>query len=985
MKKITAILLALCMIALCFPAVFAAGEENVRNTFACQTLPFLTLGAFEEDHTGYVDAAEIFDGKNVMVLKRDLSEKTATDFNYYHWSKPLPDENGNPIPLSTANYIVIEYYYASPDESPALVGNKMGWIQGRVCNAENTAEVKSFDWGTEILSRNGMVANKWDKLVLPVDEYVKSTKDKLVSGGNEYYLHQLKLFPLQKDMGKNDVLYFSTITVQSWDPAKDSGVSERNVSFYATSEAYKNGENAINTIKVKDLDTVTVPEYSVTPPEHHKFRHWQSVKTGKTYFPGATYQFLIGEDDVYLPVFDVAVDLSNYESSYINGYEDGTFKPQNNITRAEACKIIASLVDPAGKLAGGTSSYEDVKPEDWFYGSVTALEKLGAVEKVFDRKLLPSEMITREQFVQLIYAVCNKEMDSMKLTYLSDVDAKAGYFEAVMFSVAKGLVTGYEDGTFKPDNKITRAEAVTVINRLLGREWNGAGDAKFSDISDHWAKGQIIASASAKADGTWALKTTEKEYALEGTSAKDYIEALHTQSKNLSGDAIRRGIDTVSEQMKKDILGTPNTADLYPDRIGKNTYYVSEKNGNDANDGKTPETAVKTISGLSRKLRFPGKGTAILFERGGTYRGQVAVTAGVTYGSYGEGEKPVISGSKKNYADASLWIETDIKNVYRLKENISNVGIIVFDHADDAHGNYDGLYGQNRIYEKNIVSYIELEKDLEFFSCDNILYLCSTEGNPGSRFKDIEIGTRADIFDGSASDILFDNLHIKHTGAHGIGLGTGNNVVVTNCEFSWLGGSLLGSYGSTTTQYGNAVELYGDCDGFYVKNCWMYQIYDTAITHQGKNLNMKNIEYSGNLMEYCHWSIESWMTQPDSKGSLHNYAANYNVMRNSGYGWGTIVTKRPLNSMLYTTYNFKVESSNLSSKYNILDRCTGYLINIDANAKEDFSCHIYVQDEGLLLGGLRGKETNAGLDAPILLNKQMEDESPVFVLIPKKQ
>ena len=981
MKRFLSLLLAAVMVVLCIPAIFAADVEKARNVYAQQTVSIMTLGAFEEDHTGYVGSTESFDGKNVKVLRRDGNDKTATKFNYFHYSTPLPDVNGNPIPLSTANYIIIEYYYQSPDAQPALLDNKMGWIQGRVVPEKNTSDVTSFEWGKQIVSRNGMVANKWDKLVLPVNDYVATTKATMTKR-SDYYLHQMKLFPLLKgDMGKNDVLYIGDITIQSWDPDEDSGITERTASFYATEADFENGAAPLYTVKVKDLDTLTIPDYSVPAPEFHKFNSWTSLKTEKNYKVGDKIQFLLGQDDIFVPNFDVAVDFSKYESSFINGYEDGTFRPQNNITRAEACKIIASIVDPEGKLGGGKTTYDDVTPANWYYNSVTALESLGALQQVYGGKLQADKKITRAEFVQLIYAVSDPVVSNMKLTYLSDIKTNATYFEAVMYAISKGIVTGYEDGTFLPNNEITRAEAVTVINRVLGREWNGEGNAKFSDIDSHWAKGQIIASATSKTDGTWNLKEGEKKYVLEGTNYKDYIVGLHTQSKNLSGDAIREGIDVISEQMKKDILSTPNTAELYPDRIGKNTYYISEKNGNDDNDGKSPETALKTIAGLYKKLRFPGKGTAVLFERGGMYRGQITVSNGLTYGSYGEGDKPIISGSKKNYADASLWKETDKKNVYELTEGIYNVGVIVFDHPDDAHGNYDGLYGQNRIFGKNITSYIELEKDLEFFSCNNTLYLCSTNGNPGTRFSDIEIGTRTDVFDGSASDIVIDNVHVKHTGAPGIGLGSGNNVVVTNCEFSWLGGSLLGSYGETTTQYGNAVELYGNCDGYYVTNNWMYQIYDTAITHQGKNLNMKNVEYTGNLMEYVHWGIECWLTEPDSKGSLHNYLAHYNVLRNGGYGWGTIVTKRPANSMLYCTYNFKVASSNMLTEYNIIDRGAGEIVHVDANAAETLNSNIYVQHEGAVIGDLKGTVVKADIDAPFLLCKHVKDKSPVFVLI----
>ena len=978
MKKPLALLLTVLTVVLSIPFPSFAAEEIVFNAYGCQTVSIKTLGAFEESHKGYVSTIEKFDGRYVRSIKRDGSDDTDTEFNLYHWSTPLPDVNGEPIPLSTTNYIIIDYYYHSPDEAPQLLNNKMRWIQGRVVKATNTSSVTGLSWSDAATSRNGMVANKWDQLVLPFDSDLASAKKSLLRYG-DYYLHQLKLFPLQKDMGKNDILYIGDITIQSWDPAGESGITERTVSFYNTENDYRAGNAPVYTIKAKDLESFTIPEYTFTAPENTSFKRWINADNGDEAKVGDTYKLLLGKDMAFYPDYDYSFDFKAYENSYINGYEDGTFKPQNNVTRAEACKIIASIVNPTGKDMG-TTRFTDVKPTDWFYNSVTTLESMGALN-IWEDELEPSKEMTRAELVQIVYAISDTRADSMKLTYLSDVSAKEDYYEAVMYAVANGIVTGYEDQTFKPKYKITRAETVTVINRMLGRTWNGEGAAKFSDIDSHWAKGQIIASASAKADNTWTVNNTKKEYVLEGESAKDYIIGLHTQSKDLSGDAIRRGIDVISDRMKEDILSTPNTAELYPDRIGKNTYYISEKNGDDNNDGKSPETPLKTIAGLNKKLRFPGKGTTFLFERGGTYRGQIVVHTGLTIGSYGEGAKPILSGSKRNYADPSLWAETEYENVYRLAENITNVGVITFDHADDAIGNYDDLYGTIRVFEKHIVEPVELETDLQFFSCGSILYLCSTEGNPGERFKDIEIGTRADIIDGSASDLVIDNLHLKHTGAHGVGLGSGDDVHVTNCVFSWLGGSLLGSYGETQTQYGNAVEMYGNCDGFYVENNWMWQIYDTAITHQGKNLTMKNIYYANNLMEYCHWGIESWMSQPDSYGSLDGYLAEYNVLRNGGYGWGTIVNERQENSMLYTFYGYTVENKNLKNQYNIIDRGAGFLIRDDSGVNEIFSNDIYVQHEGKILGGLHDTSANAGLDAPLLINKHLKDENPVVVLV----
>ncbi len=975
MKKILALILALCTVIACMPALSATAAP--MNVFAQQTVSIKTLGAFEESYKGYLTSLGTLDGKDARLIYRDGTDETATKFNLYHWSTPLPDVGEKPIALSTANYIIINYYYKSPDAEPALVGNKMRWIQGRVVPEDNISNITEFGWGTNLNSRNGMVANKWDQLVIPMVEQAGTLMANMTKS-KEFYLHQMKLFPLERDMGKEDILYIGDIIFQSWDPDQPSGITERNIAFFANPDDEKYPEKAVNVMKAKDVESIVIPEFTSKAPENREFVAWKNTTDGKDYYPGETYQLLLGCDLNFVPNFNYIFDFTSNESAYINGYEDGSFKPQNNVTRAEAIKILASIIT-ADEGKNATTLFEDVAPTDWFYPYVTKLESLGALS-IWEGKLEPQTQITRAELVQIVYAISDTNSDSSKLTYVSDISSQQKFYDAVMFAMEKGIVTGYEDGSFKPNNKITRAETVTIVNRVLKRVWNGEGASKFSDIEDHWAKGQIIASASAKAENTWTVDTAEKEYVLEGTNAEDYIKALHAQAKDLSGDAIRRGIDTISEQMKKDILNTPNTAELYPDKIGKNTYYVSEKNGNDDNDGKSPEKALKTIEGLYKKMRFPGKGTTILFERGGVYRGQITVVSGVTYGAYGEGSKPIITGSKKNYADASLWEQTDAPNVYKLTDNLTNVGIIVFDHAGDPHGNYHDLFGKNRIYGKNIATYAELTKDLEFFSERDTLYLCSTSGNPGSRFASIEIGTRVDVFDGSASDIVIDNIHVKHTGSHGVGLGSGDNVLVSNCEFSWLGGSLLGNFGETATQYGNAVELYGNCDGFYVRNNWMWQIYDTAITHQGKDLVMKDIQYSSNLMEYCYWGIESWLSKPTRKDCLHeDFLAQYNVLRDGGYGWGSIVTDR--NGMLFGFYNIEVENNNLHTEFNIIDRCSGEILNIDSNANMTFDSNIYVQDEGKAIGSLKGRGVIAGRDSAQLIYDRLKDKNLVAVVV----
>ena len=695
---------------------------------------------------------------------------------------------------------------------------------------------------------------------------------------------------------------------------------------------------------------------------------------------------------------------------YVAGYENGTFAPQNNMTKAEAVTLLARVIVDENVIKGKVSStFKDVEKGAWYDSYIGLFQRMGLLDKVSSEggtRFNPNDKITRAEFTQLIYEVAGVDgiTDSVKLRSFTDVKNTNKYRTAIYYAVSNNIVKGYDDGTFRPDNNITRAEVVTMVNRFLGRTPNGADAATFSDVEGHWAKSQILA-ACGDENVTWtASDTMGSEYTLTGTSYKDYVTALYDQSGNLTADAIRRGVDTISEQMKKDILNTPNTKDLYGDRMTDKTYYVSEKNGNDANDGLSPETAVKTMAALGSKMRFPKKGTSILFERGGIYRGQLAVSSsGITIGSYGEGSKPLLMQSRRNYADPELWVETQWPNVWKCTESLNNVGVIGFDHDlfDYSDASYDELYGE--IMNYNLFDFYgvkDLSKDLQFYSVTandpstetktNELYLYSTEGNPGSRFKSIEMGENATIITGTANDCVIDNLAFKFTGGHGMGGAGGcKDRVVTNCVFSWLGGSVLSfdfRGNGKPVNYGNAVEIYGSCNGYRVENCWMYQIYDTAVTHQfsdGTACTQEGVRYYGLLMEYCHWGIEFYnalgdgKTNPRSKYTKDVHMA-YNVCRTGGMGWGSKVRYRQ--GLLYCGSSLSKNEDELT-EYNIFDRCHGNLLNLPANSNEVDDKNIYIQTIGEPLGNLKGAYVTCDYNAADAIAEYWGDKNAVVIVI----
>ena len=720
------------------------------------------------------------------------------------------------------------------------------------------------------------------------------------------------------------------------------------------------------------------------------------------------YQLADGTSNV--TITSKVVVKVNKNANYVAGYEDGTFRPQNNMTRAEAITLLTRVVTDEANIKGKVKAdYEDVADGAWYESYIGFLQKLGYLDNIevnYGWNIAPNANITRGEFAELLYRIdiLGNSDASLKIKSFSDVKNTHKYINAINFAVSAGIVNGYEDGTFRPENNITRAEVVTMVNRFLGRVPTGvAGTVSFSDTASHWANGQILAACNPEGVA-WTAETEATPYAITGTSSADYIPALYEQSANLSADAIRDGVAVIAEQMKKDILNTPNTQDIYGDKMTAQIYYISEKNGNDANDGKTPETAWKTPAAIASNVRFPKAGTTFLFERGGIYRGQITSYQGAIYGSYGEGNKPLLLQSKKNFADPALWEKTEYPNVWKCTEQLINVGIIGFDHdlQDYSEATYNEVYGL--IMNKDTRGFDgphELCGDLQFYSdlpgkstsTPGDLYVYSTAGNPGERFSSIEIGEKIDIFDGAPKNVIIDNLSLKFTGGHGIGFGTTANVTVTNCVFSWLGGSVLKlNDNGSAVNYGNAVEIYGGCDGYYVENNWMYQIYDTAVTHQRSastgDCYQGHVRYTSNLMEYVYWGIEFYNAPPKPeqlgknkdvyKRLTEDVVSAYNLLRLGGYGWGSITRYRGASLYCGSTLS---ENKDCSAIYNIYDRAYGNLLSLPSNATELQDKNIYIQTLGQPWGRLRGSTFTCDYNSANYINKTWGDENAVVIVI----
>ena len=440
-----------------------------------------------------------------------------------------------------------------------------------------------------------------------------------------------------------------------------------------------------------------------------------------------------------------------------------------------------------------------------------------------------------------------------------------------------------------------------------------------------------------------------------------------------------------ADEMKAAVLASPNPD---PASFTGTCYYVS-LDGSDDNDGKSPERPIASLKKVGTLNLKPGD--AVLFRRGDLYRhdyriedgklgGAIVTQDGVTYSAWGEGDKPIVCGSVRNYADPELWQETSHPGIWKCTLPLRNVGLITFDHDPRTVGKYDAIcgtlvppvldMGPRGNFDFKCEPPLQLRNDLEFWTDDDAkcLYLRSAE-NPGRRFKRIEIapdtyGLRVL----GKKGVVIDNLHVTLFGRHGVnGQSDVYDLEVKNCIFDYIGGSILWKKWRDryNVRFGNAVEVYGSCHGYKVHDNWIYQIYDTGVTHQASykaatEIIHENVEYRNNLIEYCFWSIE-YYNMFNKYGITRNIHVHDNFCRFGGEGWGCPLRKEV--TPMYSFVHHADETSNYRTENNIFQFSEGYIISHNKEPEPEgclsFRGNTYIQKSGHKFARWSGKEIPA--------------------------
>ena len=199
--------------------------------------------------------------------------------------------------------------------------------------------------------------------------------------------------------------------------------------------------------------------------------------------------------------------------AYIVGYPNGNVEPNGNITRAEVATIFFRLLTEKVRTANSTqsNSLSDVTRGQWFNHAVSTLSSMGIVKGHNDGTFAPNAPITRAEFAAIAARFDDKNTDtSSKFTDIASHWAK----NEIGIAANKGWINGYPDGTFRPNQYITRAEAMTLVNRVLNRLPENSSDLLDSMIKwpDNSDASQWFYLAVQEATNSHYYKTKENKF-----------------------------------------------------------------------------------------------------------------------------------------------------------------------------------------------------------------------------------------------------------------------------------------------------------------------------------------------------------------------------------------------------------------------------------------------------------------------------------------
>lgn len=224
----------------------------------------------------------------------------------------------------------------------------------------------------------------------------------------------------------------------------------------------------------------------------------------------AIAMILIFPDVAYTAENTQYIKWSKHEA-YVSGYPDGSFRPNAYMTREEAASVFNRLLEDYETNENENTKFEDVGADRWSSSAINSLVAKGVISGYENGLFRPDDNITRAEMSVFMAALTNSQYTAKTF---SDIQGHWAQ-KSIEIAATQGWIAGYTDGTFKPDEYITRAEAVLFINNALGRMPESENDLLpdmkvFNDNSDT-NKWYYIAIQEAANSHEYALKNTGYE------------------------------------------------------------------------------------------------------------------------------------------------------------------------------------------------------------------------------------------------------------------------------------------------------------------------------------------------------------------------------------------------------------------------------------------------------------------------------------------
>lgn len=179
-----------------------------------------------------------------------------------------------------------------------------------------------------------------------------------------------------------------------------------------------------------------------------------------------SYEIGYKENSIEYTVKGQVADL--YRMAYIAGYPDGKFHPNYKVTRAEAASMFARLINGSNSFGLSQVTKFNDASNAWYSQAINYITAKGLISGYNDGSFRPDTNITRAEFAQMISGFISAGYPGSASANLKDIKGHWAQ-DAIDKVFGKKVVQGYPDGSFKPDNELTRAEAVTILNAVFGR------------------------------------------------------------------------------------------------------------------------------------------------------------------------------------------------------------------------------------------------------------------------------------------------------------------------------------------------------------------------------------------------------------------------------------------------------------------------------------------------------------------------------------